>query len=102
MCQIIESRPFLKQYRSLVLDVFQDKGFIPSTEPDEEPSILLNLMNTSRRLRIHDHKEVKRSERRHYPDFDTSDLQSKYKNLSLTGIFELEKLCLSETGHKDV
>ncbi|KAL9032835.1 MAG: hypothetical protein Q9180_006282 [Flavoplaca navasiana] len=102
LCQIIESRPFLKRYRSLVLHIFQDKGLIPSTELDEEPSILVNLMDTTRRLRIHDHKDVQGSERRHCPDFDASDLQSKYGNFSWTGNFELEKLCLSETGHRDV
>lgn len=104
-CYVNEPRPFLKLFRSQVIQTFVANGFVPFVEADVDKPVTLAIMETSHRLRTDIYIQKSSHSRGGFylaPDFDASDLHPKYENFPWTGDFPLDKLCISELGPKDI
>ncbi|KAL9619327.1 MAG: hypothetical protein Q9204_008308 [Flavoplaca sp. TL-2023a] len=106
ICHVTEPRPFLTQFGDQIYRTFVAHDFVPFVirTSSKRKRILLNIMETGHRLRT---DMFIQGASRHLggkyvaPNFDASDLHTKYENYSWTEEFPLEKLCLSQLGQKD-
>lgn len=110
-CKVVETRPFLEEYRSLVVDAFAAKGLMSAA--GSVPMVLeARLMVTFHMVAsltglatdvINNKVTGRKSKWKYcYPNFDASGFHVKHENSPWTDEFSLETLCITEAGLKDV
>lgn len=104
-CYILETRPFLEDFRHRVRATFLAKGFVSHGRHLRKPTpINVKIMSTGYLRSDTPTKSIQDKDSNWFrtPMFDASDVFLQYENFPWTKEFSLERMCISESGLKDV
>lgn len=107
-CHVVKNTPFIKLFRNIIIDTFVVGGFVQAYSEqdliwDQPPTQKMMNVDPTLRTDVPNDKYSTGGEILYRsPNVDVAELHTKYKDFPWTQQFPLERLCITESGLKDV